>query len=270
MILATVPNGRETPLPPSQSLPPETIALSPPVPASRVRVFVNRLLFRGMLFTMGTIAVVMYRVIRNKNVTWRFAKAQARNLIRLCGVTVHVRGLEQLGPGPYMFTPNHQSHFDIPMLLGYLPGNNRFAAKKELFGEPVLGMVLRTMGMIPIDRDNPLEAIQMLNQLNRDGYSTIIFPEGTRSREGNLLPFKKGPFVAAIHLGVPIVPVACKGTQQVMPKGEYLSIIPGEVELVVLAPIPTIGLTYEDRDALRSRVRDCIAAELNRPLSRQS
>jgi 1-acyl-sn-glycerol-3-phosphate acyltransferase len=226
---------------------------------------VNRLLFRGMLFTMGAVAVAMYRVIRDKNVTWRFAKAQARNLARLCGVRVHIRGLEHLGAGPYMFTPNHQSNFDIAALLGYLPGNNRFAAKKEMFDEPILGAVLRTMGMIPIDRTNPLEAIQMLNQLNADGYSTIIFPEGTRSRDGNLLEFKKGPFVAAIHLGVPIVPVVCKGTRRVMPKGGYLSIVPGDVELVILPPIATTALVYEDRNGLLERVRTSIAEELGRP-----
>jgi len=230
----------------------------------RLRTFVNRFLFRAMLFTMGSIAVAMYRLVRDKNVTWRFAKAQARNLARLCGVRVRVRGLEQLGRGPYMFTPNHQSHFDIAALLGYLPGNNRFAAKKEMFNEPVLGAVLRTMGMIPIDRDNLLEAIQLLSQLTNDQFSTIIFPEGTRSRDGNLLPFKKGPFVAAIHLGVPVVPVVCKGTQHVMPKGHYLSIIPGDAEIVVLAPIPTAGLTYDDRDRLRDMVRQRISEELNR------
>jgi 1-acyl-sn-glycerol-3-phosphate acyltransferase len=246
-------------------VPSEAVTLRGERAESRLRVFLNRLLFRGMLFTMGAIAVAMYRLVRDKNVTWRFAKAQARNLARLCGVTVRVRGLEHLGQGPFMFTPNHQSHFDIAVLLGYLPGNNRFAAKKELFGQPVLGAVLRTMGMIPIDRDNPLEAIQMLNQLNADGFSTIIFPEGTRSSDGALLPFKKGPFVAAIHLGVPVVPVACKGTARVMPKGKHLSIVPGEVELVVMPPIATAGLTYDDRDALRTRVRDCIAAELDRP-----
>ena len=238
------------------------LALGATTEASRVRIVVNRLLFRGMLFTMGTIAVVMYRLVRDKNVTWRFAKAQARNLGRLCGVRVCVRGLERLGAGPYMFTPNHQSHFDIAMLLGYLPGNNRFAAKKEMFNEPVLGAVLRTMGMIPIDRDNPLEAIQLLNDLKREQFSTIIFPEGTRSRDSNLLPFKKGPFVAAIHLGVPIVPVVCKGTSRVMPKGKYLSILPGVVEMVVLEPIATSGMTYDDRDRLRDIVREQIAAEL--------
>jgi len=215
-----------------------------------------------MLFTMGAIAVVLYRVVRDKTVTWGFAKAQARNLARMCGVRVKVRGLEHLGAGPYLFAPNHQSHFDIAALLGYLPGINRFAAKKEMFDEPILGAVLRTMGMIPIDRDNPLDAIERLNRLKLANTSVIIFPEGTRSRDGRLLPFKKGVFVAAIHLGVPIVPVVCKGTQAIMPRGGYLSIVPGEVELVVLEPIPTEGLTYEDRDRLREMVRGRIAGEL--------
>jgi len=245
------------------TIPSETSVLAPPAPA---RVFFNRLIFRGMLFTMGAIAVVMYRLIRDKNVTWSFAKAQARNLARMCGVKVRIRGLERLGAGPYIFAPNHQSHFDIAALLGYLPGNNRFAAKKEMFDEPVLGAVLRTMGMIPIDRDNPLEAIQLLNELKLDNYSVIIFPEGTRSRDGNLLKFKKGPFVAAIHLGVPVVPVVCKGTQAVMPRGGYLSILPGEVEIVVLDPIQTAGLTYDDREQLRLTVRDRIDAELKLPI----
>ena len=171
-----------------------------------------------MLFGSGIVAVALYRF--SKPLTWRFAKLQARNLIRLCGVRVRVRGLERLADGPYIFTPNHQSHFDIAALLGYLPGCNRFAAKRETFAEPMLGLVLRTMGMIPVDRDDPLDAIERLNQLKLDGFSVIIFPEGTRSPDGALLPFKKGPFVAAIHLGVPVVPVVCKGTTAIMPKGE--------------------------------------------------
>lgn len=245
--------------PQSEALPLDSIS-----EPSRLRIAVNRVVFRGMLFTMGTIAVAMYRLLPNKNLTWRFAKAQARNLARLCGVRVRVRGLEHLGAGPYMFTPNHQSHFDIAALLGYLPGNNRFAAKKEMFSEPVLGTVLRTMGMIPIDRENPLEAIETLNRLKDERYSTIIFPEGTRSRDGDLLPFKKGPFVAAIHLGIPVVPVVCKGTREIMPKGGYLSIVPGTAEVVVLEPVPTAGLSYDDRDRLMRTVRERIAVELRR------
>jgi 1-acyl-sn-glycerol-3-phosphate acyltransferase len=227
---------------------------------TRVRVFLNRLIFRGMLFVSGGIAIALYRV--NKPLTWRFAKRQARNLIRLCGVRVRVRGLERLGAGPYIFTPNHQSHFDIAALLGYLPGCNRFAAKREMFAEPVLGAVLRTMGMIPVDRADPLASIERLNRLKLDGFSVIIFPEGTRSADGQLLPFKKGPFVAAMSLGVPIVPVVCKGTGRIMPKGEYLSILPGEAEMVVLDPIPTAGMSYDDRDRLLEMVRERIAAEL--------
>jgi 1-acyl-sn-glycerol-3-phosphate acyltransferase len=229
---------------------------------SRWRVVINRLFFRGMLFTCGGIAIVLYRV--HKPLAWHWAKASARALARLCGVKVHMHGLEHLGAGPYIFAPNHQSHFDIAALLGFLPGINRFAAKTELFNEPILGAVLRTMGMIAIERDNPLAAIQTLQDLKMDGWSVIIFPEGTRSRDGNLLPFKKGPFVAAIYLGVPIVPVVCKGTTRVMPKGQYLSILPGDVDIIVLPPIDASKVSYDDRDRLRDLVREQIAAELAR------
>jgi 1-acyl-sn-glycerol-3-phosphate acyltransferase len=227
---------------------------------TRFRIALNRFLFRAMLFTSGTVAIGLYQLSRP--LAWRFAKLQARNLMRVCGVHVKVRGLEQLGPGPYIFVPNHQSHFDIAALLGRLPGITRFAAKREMFAEPVLGTVLRTMGMIAIDRDDPLASIERLQRVTLDGGSLVIFPEGTRSRDGELLPFRKGPFVAAIHLGVPIVPVVCKGTTRIMPKGQYLSILPGTAELVILEPIPTSGLTYDDRDRLREQVRSQIAAEL--------
>jgi len=231
-------------------------------PPPRLRIFVNRWIFRGMIFASGAVAIGLYRL--SKPVTWRFAKLQARNLIRLCGARVRLRGLERLGSPPYVFTPNHQSNFDIAALLGHLPGSNRFAAKREMFAEPVLGAVLRTMGMIPIDRDDPLASIERLNRLKLDGSSVIIFPEGTRSRDGALLPFKKGPFVAAITLGVPVVPVVCKGTARIMPAGRYLSILPGEAEVVVLEPIPTVGMGYDDRTRLRDLVRDRIAEELAR------
>ncbi len=227
---------------------------------TRWRVVLNRFLFRAMLFSSGLVAIGLYRFSRPA--AWRFAKRQARALMRVCGVKIHVRGLERLAAGPYVFTPNHQSHFDIAALLGLLPGETRFAAKREMFAEPILGMVLRTMGMIPIDRDDPAAAIERLQRITLDGGSLVIFPEGTRSRDGALLPFRKGAFVAAIGLGVPIVPVVCKGMDRIMPKGHYLSILPGEAELIILEPIPTAGMTYEDRDRLRETVRARIAAEL--------
>jgi 1-acyl-sn-glycerol-3-phosphate acyltransferase len=235
----------------------------------RARALLNRWIFRGMLFSMGTIAVVLHRVLPWKSVAWAFARLSARNLARLCGVRVHVHGLEHLsGSGPYIFAPNHQSNFDIVALLGHLPGQNRFVAKKELFGEPILGIVLRTLGMIPVDRDNPLEAIDLLNEAAREGSSLIIFPEGTRSRDGQLLPFKKGPFIAAIHLKLPIVPVVCVGTSGVMPKGGYLSIVPGDVDVFIEPPIATEALAYDDRSTLRDRVRGIITARLAETESR--
>ena len=238
---------------------PTLVEIAPP---TRFRVVLNRFIFRAMLFASGLVAVALYRV--SKPLTWRFAKLQARNLIRMCGARVRVRGLEHLSGGPYVFTPNHQSHFDIAALLGFLPGSNRFVAKREMFSEPILGLVLRTMGMIPVDRDDPLASIERLNRLKLDGFSVIIFPEGTRSPDGTLLPFKKGAFVAAIMLGVPVVPVVCKGTTLIMPKGKYLSILPGDAEIVVLEPIPTAGMSYEDRERLLEMVRGRIAAELER------
>src|SRR5207237_7948373 len=89
-------------------------------------------------------------------------------------------------------------------------------------------------------------------------HSFVIFPEGTRSRTGQLLPFKKGAFVLAIAAGLPIVPVVCRGTRQLMPRGSRLTVVPGEVEIVIEAPIPTAGLGYDDRDALAGRVREAI------------
>lgn len=235
---------------------------------SRARVFANRVIFRGMLFTMGTIAVLLHTVVRNERLTWRFAKAQARNLARVLGVRVKVRGLEHLDRSglvrgqPCVFVANHQSHFDIAAILGFVPGINRFTAKKELFREPVLGLVMRTMGMIPVDRDNPEKTITRLKRLRADGHSLVFFPEGTRSRDGVVGAFKKGAFVTAMELGLPIVPIAIRGSDSVMPAGGYLSILPGDVELVILEPTPTVGLSYERRGALAAETRARIAAAL--------
>jgi 1-acyl-sn-glycerol-3-phosphate acyltransferase len=219
---------------------------------SELRVFLNRLIYRGMLFSMGSIAVGLYQL--DRKLAWEFAKLSARNLAFATGVDVKLRGLENLPDEPCIITPNHASHFDIAALLGYLPGHNRFAAKKELFSEPVLGLVMRTLGMIPIDRDNPSAAVERLHRTGSAAdFSIVIFPEGTRSRDGRLQAFKKGAFALAIELGRPVVPVAIHGSSGVMPSGGYLSIRPGTVVVEVLPPIETRGMTLDDRDALRDR-----------------
>ena len=231
---------------------------------ANLRVKLNRWIFRSMILTSGGATVALYRLGVSKSLVWRFSKLQARNLCRATGVSVTIEGGDLLERGgPYIFTPNHASHMDIAVLLGYLPGNNRFASKKELFEQPVLGMAMRTLGMLPVDRDDPMASIEVLNRAVRGGSSIVIFPEGTRSRDGNLLPFKKGPFVAAIHMGYPVVPVVVKGTRDLMPRGGYFSIQPGKVHIIVKRPIPTNGLVYEDRERLLGEVREAIRSELS-------
>jgi 1-acyl-sn-glycerol-3-phosphate acyltransferase len=235
-----------------------------------LRFRANRHIFRAMLATSGAAAVAAHQILPRRHwllpdsrSVWAFAKLQARNLARLVGVSVTVRGSERIATGgPYIITPNHQSHFDIVALLGFLPGHSRFATKRELFSDPILGPVLRTLGMVPIDRDQPPEAIRRLNAIQGAGWSLIMFPEGTRGDGGRLLPFKKGAFATAIQLGIPVVPVAIRGSAAVMPKGGYLGIHPGSIEIVVDDPIPTQALTYDDRVRLRNRVRATIARHL--------
>ena len=223
-----------------------------------LRTVVSPYLFRSMLVGMGAVAVALHRLTGNRTLTWRFAKARARTLAWMLGVRVQVRGLEHLaGRGPFIFTPNHQSHLDILVLLGFLPGRTRFAAKRELWRHPVVGAVLDTLGMIPIEREHPEQAVAALNRAG-PGDSIVIFPEGRRSRDGRLGEFKKGAFVLAIRAGLPVVPVVCRGTRRLMPRGSRLAVTPGDVEIVVMPPIPTAGLEYADRDALAARVRAAI------------
>ena len=227
--------------------------------AGGLRVAISPYLFRGMLVGMATVAVALQRATGSRALAWRFAKARARTLGWLLGVDVQIRGREQLrGGGPFIFAPNHQSHLDILLLLAHLPGRTRFAAKRELWRHPVMAAILDALGMVPVDREHPERAIDALNRAAAERDSFVIFPEGTRSRTGQLLPFKKGAFVLAIASGLPVVPVVCRGTRRLMPRGSRLAVVPGTVEIVIEAPIATAGLRYEDRDALSARVRAAI------------
>jgi 1-acyl-sn-glycerol-3-phosphate acyltransferase len=225
-----------------------------------LRVALSPYVFRGMMVSMAAVAITLHRLTGSRELAWRFAKARARTLADMLGVRVHVRGQEHVaGGGPFVFAPNHQSHLDILVLLGHLPGRTRFAAKRELWRHPVVGGVLDTLGMIPIDRVHPERAVEELTRAAAERHSLVVFPEGTRSRTGALLPFKKGAFALAIGAGLPVVPVVCRGTRRLMPRGSRLAVVPGDVEIVIEAPVPTAGLTYDDRDALADTVRAAIA-----------
>ena len=231
------------------------------------RASLNRLIWRAHIFIVGALVVWVERAQPNRGYGGRIFATSARLTNRLVGARVDVIGLDQLDPGQaYVFTPNHRSHIDITALMASLPAV-RFAAKRELFDEPVLGRAMRALGMIPIARDDPTLAKRTLDEAAAKlgtPVSVVIFPEGTRAPAGQMLPFKGGAFVFAIHQQVPIVPIALHNTAQVMPAHGYLTILGGRVVVEVLRPIPTAGLTFEDRHRLSEQVRTALLEALRR------
>jgi 1-acyl-sn-glycerol-3-phosphate acyltransferase len=187
----------------------------------------------------------------------------ARRVLRAAGTPVTAHGLERIPPDqPVVYASNHTSMFDIWALAATLPGSTRFVAKRELGRIPVLGLAMRRAGHILIDRFNrarAFEAYARAAETIRSGRSAIVFPEGTRSPTGLLLPFKNAPFALAIAAQVPIVPIYVDGTYRILPK-RSLRLRPMPIRIEVGDPIPTAGLTADDRDALRARVRAAIEA----------
>lgn len=188
----------------------------------------------------------------------------ARWLLGAAGVKVIRHGGDDLVAGaPRVFVANHVSWFDIPAAIEALP-HYGFLAKRELEKIPLFGAAARAVGVIYIDRENrkaAFGAIEDAASKIREGESVLVYPEGTRGERYALRPFKKGPFVLAIGSGAPIYPVVIHGTIAVNPRGEFRA-SPGVVHVHVLDPIPTAGLSYDERDALaetvRHRMADCL------------
>lgn len=195
---------------------------------------------------------------RSGELVLRLARLWARGVLGSAGVRLVVRSRAALDPGrSYVFMANHLSSVDIWAVLVAVPVSLRFIAKKQLGSIPLFGWAMRAGRFIFIDRQNPVAArrsiVEAANRI-RSGQSVVMFPEGTRSRDGQLGPFKKGGFHLAISAGAEIVPVAIRGSREVMPRGSAL-IRAGEVSIDIGEPIPTAGLTVDDRDALVERVR---------------
>jgi 1-acyl-sn-glycerol-3-phosphate acyltransferase len=190
------------------------------------------------------------------------ARAWARMLLRIAGVRVEVEGLEKIDPkGSYVFASNHASYMDTPVVLGLIPVQFRFLARENLFTIPFLGTHLKSAGHIPVPLGDVRAAVKTMNEAARvireRGISMLIFPEGGRTNDGNLQPFKEGAANIAIKAGVPIVPITLEGTRAVLPM-HSVHVRPGFVRLKIGDPIPTSELTPRHREELTAQIRERI------------
>jgi 1-acyl-sn-glycerol-3-phosphate acyltransferase len=183
--------------------------------------------------------------------------------VRIAGLRVQAEGLQHLQPeSTYIFLSNHVSNLDPPVLLPLIPRRTSVLVKSELFRIPVLGQVMRIARLVPVDRDHrgrAFESLRAASEVLRDGINMTIFVEGTRSPDGHLLRFKKGPFHLAMDTRVPVVPVTIVGTYEAQPKGRF-TVRPGTVRVVFHEPIQTAK--FRDRDTLMEAVRERIASAL--------
>ncbi|MFQ5767084.1 MAG: lysophospholipid acyltransferase family protein [Acidobacteriota bacterium] len=232
------------------------------------------MLFRALvqLFTillatlvLGTAVIVLCPLDFSRRLFMFLARVWGRLLCWAAGVRVEVSGRAEIMPGcASVFIPNHASLLDVPALLLAIPVNFRVIAKRALFFIPVFGQALWAAGIIPIDRRNRSRAIISMGRAAgkiRRGQSVLVFAEGTRSKNGRLLPFKKGAFIMAIQSGAPIQPVVVTGSRDLLPPGKWLA-RSGTIRVAFLRPIPTSGLTLHDRDRLMSCVFDKMQAAL--------
>ncbi|MBI4265343.1 MAG: 1-acyl-sn-glycerol-3-phosphate acyltransferase [Acidobacteria bacterium] len=211
---------------------------------------------------LGTLSLASSLFDRRGYAAHWCARTWSRWILRTTEVRAEVVGLERLVPGrTYVFVANHQSIYDIPILFWALPYQLRIIAKRSLGRFPFLGWHLRRTGHMLVDRRRPDRTIfAWASRLTSDGLSLIVFPEGTRSRDGRVARFKGGGFHLALEAGLPVVPLSVVGSRHVMLKGR-LATYPGHVRLVVHAPVDTSGLAGTDSREFGERVRRIIQPE---------
>jgi 1-acyl-sn-glycerol-3-phosphate acyltransferase len=250
------------------------------MPAAPLRSFASRLadllwvpvnLFQhafGFLWTAFWIAVALVATLltgSRRASLWLARRVWARGLLAAGGARLRVTGLEHLaGLSGALLVANHRSHLDIAALFAAVPGPLGFVAKRELASVPFLGWYILALGMVFVDRARRRAAaasVDAAGELIARGRVLVTFPEGTRSRDGRLAPFKRGGFVAALAAGVPVVPVALAGTEIVMPPGRLRS-RPGTVRVDFGSPILTAGRGPEARADLARESEAAIAGLL--------
>lgn len=199
------------------------------------------------------------RAVEREQTAWSQAQ------LRAAGVQTTLTGQENLQPGqPYVIVANHVSNLDPLVMFATLPVGTTYVAKSELLRVPLFGPIIGHTGAVFVDRGNSERAIAAMHAAAtrvREGQNVLIFPEGTRSKTGQLTPFKKGGFVLALEAGVPVLPVVIHGTRRLLPYGARVP-RPGLVQVQILPPHLTTGLHLDARDLLLQEVHAAMAARL--------
>jgi 1-acyl-sn-glycerol-3-phosphate acyltransferase len=191
----------------------------------------------------------------------RYLRHWARLSLRFAGIRITVAGREHLDlRKAYVFMANHTSFLDILLILACIPYNFRMIVKQEVFSLPFLGLAVRSSGQIPLDRDNPRKGLRSIKQaadLLRKGVSIVVFPEGTRSRDGRVQEFKSTLFVLPIRTQTPVVPVLIEGAFQALRRGSML-LNRGPMNVTFLKPIAVESFTDKDRAVCAEKVRQSL------------
>jgi 1-acyl-sn-glycerol-3-phosphate acyltransferase len=215
---------------------------------------------------LAPLLIVLVLITKNENFIYSPVRLFIRAGLAMVGVRVEVNGLERLDPNQtYIFTPNHQSLIEVPLFVAYLGRNPAYLGKKEIFKYPVFGYGIRLIGMVPVDRSNSpaaVESAKLATENLRQGKSFVVYPEGTRSRDGRMLPFKKGAFMMAIDAGVPVVPVTVSGASKIMPKAQ-VKVFPSTVRITVHEPISSSGYSKENVVELMAKTREKVFSALD-------
>lgn len=214
---------------------------------------------------LGMLSLASTIVDRQGRFAHRCARWWAKLILLTSGVSIDRRGVALPPPAvSCVFVANHASIYDIPILFTAVPRQLRIMAKASLGRFPFIGWHLRQSGHLLVDRQNPGAGIlKKMQRMTRQGASLIVFPEGSRSPDGEVKRFKGGTFLVAVENGWPVVPISVSGSRVVMPKGR-LMVAPATVRVTVHDAIPTSGMTRADVRDLADRVRAIVASAVER------
>ncbi len=239
-----------------------------------IRTAIVSMLLTLHILLLGPPLILYALVTGSVDLLYRVGLAGVLLILRLVGVRLRIEGRENIPPGVCIFVANHTSNADPPAVVGAIPRRVSILVKHTLFRIPIVSRAFRLARFVPVnraDREAAIASVEKAIEYLKEGVSFLIYPEGTRSSDGRLGPFKKGSFVMAIKGGVPIVPISVVGAQRILRRGE-LAIQPGEIIVKFGRPIEASAYTFEERDALAARVHAAIAAGLpadQQPLGEQ-